>query len=443
MGSVWLADHLALKTRVVVKFMNATVFADPQSRERFSREAIAASQVKSPHVVQTFDHGVTVAGIPFIVMELLEGEDLAQRIRSGPVPIPATASIVTQVCRALTRAHTIGIVHRDIKPDNIFLCDVGGDEPFVKLLDFGIAKSVHAAPTSHTNTGSMMGTPYYMSPEQFAQTKSVDFRSDLWSLGVVVFECLTGVRPFDADTIGGLAIAVHSGPIPAPSQVRHDLSPSIDAWFLRACARDPAARFQNAKALAEGFVQATRARDERATSSTPRAQNALDPARAAHAPATTTEAAVSWKSGVAHARTPMASAPGPEVARAGSRRTVPFLVAIGAVVAVVIGFAISPRLRAGAESTAPSAPPATSEGPLSAAHAEPPPAMPARESTSTALPPTLAESSEAGAASAPRALAPPPHPAAPGPASLKSTHPSQPASPPKPPPADPFQPHVF
>jgi serine/threonine-protein kinase len=446
MGSVWLADHLALKTRVVVKFMNATLFADPQSRERFSREAVAASQVKSPHVVQTFDHGVTDAGIPFIVMELLEGEDLAQRIRAGPVAIPATASILTQVCRALTRAHAIGIVHRDIKPDNIFLCDVGGDEPFVKLLDFGIAKSVHASPTSHTNTGSMMGTPYYMSPEQFAETKSVDFRSDLWSLGVVVFECLTGVRPFDADTIGGLAIAVHSGPIPAPSRMRHDLSPAIDAWFLRACARDPAARFQNAKALAEAFTQATQARAEGGTPATPRAQEAFAPARPARVPATTTGAAVSVKSGAPHAAMPMASAPRPEVRSAGSRRMVRVLVAMGAVLAVAIGFAIAPRLRAAAGLGATPAPPAMSEGRLSAVLAEPPPVLSApRESASAALPPPPAELGDAGAASASHSLAAPPRAPAPGPGSpgsLKTTRPAQPA-PSKPPPTDPFQPHVF
>src|SRR5258708_6999220 len=137
MGSVWLADHLALETEVVVKFMHAQLGEDPTSRERFSREAVAASRVKSPHVVQTFDHGVTPEGIPFIVMERLDGEDLAHRIERGPVTLREMSSILTQVCKALARAHSVGIVHRDIKPDNIFLCEVGTDEPFVKLLDFG------------------------------------------------------------------------------------------------------------------------------------------------------------------------------------------------------------------------------------------------------------------------------------------------------------------
>jgi serine/threonine-protein kinase len=436
MGSVWLADHLALKTRVVVKFMNATHLADPVSRERFSREAIAASQVKSPHVVQTFDHGVTADAIPFIVMELLEGEDLAHRIRGGPLAIPATASILTQACRALARAHEIGIVHRDIKPDNIFLCDVGGDEPFVKLLDFGIAKSAQASPTSHTNTGAMMGTPYYMSPEQFAETKSVDSRSDLWALGVVVFECLTGVRPFDSDTIGGLAIAVHSGPIPAPSQVRHALSPSIDAWFLKACARDPAARFQNAKALAEAFVQATQALDPRPnTPAMAGAQSAFAPAQPAQMPAITTGTALSLKSGGSPARAAIAFTPRFDGPRAGPRRMVQILIAMGVVLSVVIGFAITPRFHAVAGPGVTPAPRVLSEGRLSAARADPP--------ASAALAPPPAEILDAGATSAPGPIASSPRVSAPGPGSLKTTRPPQPAPPPKPPSTDPFQPHVF
>ncbi len=255
MGSIWLADHLALRTQVVVKFMSAELGADPASRARFSSEAVAASQVKSPHVVQTFDHGLTPDGFPFIVMERLDGEDLAERIRRGTLPLRAMASILTQVCRALTRAHGVGIVHRDIKPANIFLCDVGGDEPFVKLLDFGIAKAtLDMGLGVHTHTGAMMGTPYYMSPEQFGGAKNVDFRTDLWSLGIVVFECVTGVRPFQADTIGALATMLQSGVSPVPSSVRPGIPAAMNAWFARAVARDPDARFRSASDLAEAFA---------------------------------------------------------------------------------------------------------------------------------------------------------------------------------------------
>jgi serine/threonine-protein kinase len=258
MGAVWLADHQALETQVVVKFMHQALGADPASRERFSREAVAASKVKSPHVVQTFDHGVTPDGIAFIVMERLEGEDLAHRIEKGTLSPKEVALVLTQTCRALGRAHVAGIVHRDIKPDNIFLCDVGSDEPFVKLLDFGIAKaSLNPMLDNKTRTGAMMGTPYYMSPEQFAGTKGIDLRTDLWSLGIVAFECLVGKRPFDADTIGGLAIAVHSGELPLPSQFRPELQ-AFDAWFAKACCRQPDGRFASAKEFADAFEAAAR-----------------------------------------------------------------------------------------------------------------------------------------------------------------------------------------
>ncbi|MGH7439421.1 MAG: serine/threonine protein kinase, partial [Polyangiaceae bacterium] len=257
MGAVWLANHLALETEVVVKFMHEALGEDAGSRERFSREAVAASQVKSPHVVQTFDHGVTPEGVAFIVMEKLDGQDLAHRVEQGVLSPKEAALIMTQTCRALGRAHQVGIVHRDIKPDNIFLCDVGSDEPFVKLLDFGIARSMNPKLDNKTRTGAMMGTPYYMSPEQFAGTKDIDHRTDLWSLGIVAYECLTGKRPFDADTIGGLAIAVHSGNFPVPSQIRPDLA-AFDPWFLKACARNMADRFQSAKEFADAFNQVAR-----------------------------------------------------------------------------------------------------------------------------------------------------------------------------------------
>jgi serine/threonine protein kinase len=266
MGSVWVADHLALKIQVVVKFMSAELVADPASRERFQREAEAASQVKSPHVVQTFDHGVTPSGVPFIVMEHLEGQDLGHRIGRGPMTVASVVAVIAQVGRALARAHSVGIVHRDIKPDNIFLCDVGGEEPFVKILDFGIAKTNrNPAAGSHTRTGAMLGTPYYMSPEQFAGAKGIDHRTDLWSLAVVAYECFSGVRPFDAETIGGLAIAVHTANPSPPSSLRPGLPKDLDPWFRRALAREPGARFQSAKEFTDTLALAASERMPRNT----------------------------------------------------------------------------------------------------------------------------------------------------------------------------------
>ncbi len=258
MGAVWVADHLALHTQVVVKFIAAELAKNEEAVSRFRREAAAASSVKSPHVVQMLDHGVTDDGVPFIVMELLEGHDLAAHLEAHGRMEPAQVSaIVTQLARALGRAHERGIVHRDIKPHNVFLSDAGGGEVFVKLLDFGIAKTNDAQKLdSGTKTGSMMGSPYYMSPEQVVGSKTVDHRSDLWAVGVVAYEALTGVRPFEAETVGGLAVQIHSAPLPVPSSANGLLPKSIDAWFARACSRDLEARFQSAKELADALALA-------------------------------------------------------------------------------------------------------------------------------------------------------------------------------------------
>jgi eukaryotic-like serine/threonine-protein kinase len=252
MGSVWAADHLALGTQVAVKFMSPSLAEQPGFAERFRREAMTSAQIKSPHVVQVFDHGVTRGGAPYIVMELLGGEDIKRRVkRLGPLPPAFVARIIAQAAKALGRAHRLGIVHRDVKPDNLFILDVEG-EPFVKVIDFGIAK--HAGEDlSMTATGSLMGTPFYMSPEQLLGAKHVDFRADLWALGVVAYFMLIGRVPFPGETLGSVAVAVNAAVFTPPSVVRAGLPPSVDAWMQKALARDPAARFGSAKELAEAL----------------------------------------------------------------------------------------------------------------------------------------------------------------------------------------------
>jgi serine/threonine-protein kinase len=198
---------------------------------------------------------VTDRNVPFIVMELLEGRDLASLLAErGPLEPDEVLSIVTQVGKALSRAHAANVLHRDIKPENIFLTDVEG-ESFVKLLDFGIAKLTEATrlPDSKTKTGQVVGTPFYMSPEQITGSEALDHGADLWSLGVVAFEAMTGRRPFTGETIGGLAVAIVSGPMPVPSRVRPGIPPGFDAWFARACARETDKRFASAKEMADAL----------------------------------------------------------------------------------------------------------------------------------------------------------------------------------------------
>lgn len=257
MGSVWIADHLALKTHVAVKFMSSMYVHDPALVTRFEREATSAAQIKSPHIVQVHDHGMTEDGIPFIVMELLDGEDLSSRLKhSGPLPPHDVAIILMQMCKALNRAHQLGIIHRDIKPGNVFLLDTDGDI-FVKLLDFGIAKPGTGESSDVTNTGAIVGTVVYMSPEQLLNAKSVDYRADLWSAAVVAYRALTGRLPFsDEDGIGSLCLAFEQSLFKAPSELDPSLPAALDAWFTKAFQRKPENRFGSAKEMVRAFFDA-------------------------------------------------------------------------------------------------------------------------------------------------------------------------------------------
>jgi serine/threonine-protein kinase len=258
MGKVWIAQHKALETEVVVKFL-AAAGLDREDREdaeaRFKREAAAAAAVKSPHVVQVFDHGTTPGGLRYIVMEHLEGRDLAAHIAAkGPMAPRDVAAVVSQVAKALSKAHSAGVIHRDVKPENIFLCDGEAGEMFVKVLDFGVAKREREL-TAKTTTGQIIGTPFYMSPEQLLAERPVDARTDIWALGIVVYEALTGKRPYQGATIGALALAIHHA-APKPSELVPTLPPALDDWFARACARDPDQRFSTVREAAQAMTAA-------------------------------------------------------------------------------------------------------------------------------------------------------------------------------------------
>ncbi len=254
MGSVWVADHLTLKTQVAVKFMAEALARDEAAMARFTDEATAAAQIKSRHVVQILDSGVTAWGVAFIVMELLDGEDLGARLgRVRTLSIEETAEVVEQGCKALAQAHRHGIVHRDIKPENIFFTHCDG-EVVIKILDFGIAKRQGQQAFSATSTGSMMGTPLYMSPEQVLSSKHVHHASDLWSLGVVAYHALTGVLPFEGETVGAICVAINAGTFRPASELRPDLPAGIDGWIERALAHAPADRFESARQMSDALA---------------------------------------------------------------------------------------------------------------------------------------------------------------------------------------------
>jgi serine/threonine-protein kinase len=250
MGSVWRAEHLGLRAPVAVKLIDQSIEMLPEALTRFHREAQSAASLRSPHVVQVLDYGVEDS-TPFIVMELLLGESLAQRLRRvGSLTPRETDSTITQVARAIGRAHDAGVIHRDLKPANVFVVR-DADLEHVKVLDFGIAKAVAGA-GANTQSGTFMGTPAYASPEQVQGARSLDHRTDIWSLGVIAFECLLGSRPFVGDTFGAVVLAVCSKPLPVPSSAGA-VPQGFDAWFAKACARQPEERFGSARQAAEAL----------------------------------------------------------------------------------------------------------------------------------------------------------------------------------------------
>jgi len=257
MGSVWEARHVTLGTRVAIKFVEVDDSGSLDARRRFETEARAAASIRSKHAIKVYDHGLLDTGRPYIVMELLVGEPLDQRLERVPrLPLAETARLMLQVARALQQAHDAGITHRDLKPENIFLERGADDEDEIaKVLDFGIAKlrdPLSASPTSSsTKGGVLMGTPFYMSPEQARGFKTVDPRSDLWALAIIVFRCVTGALPFDGQSLGDLLVKICAGPIPVPSEVLADVPPAFDAWMRHALDRDPDKRFQSALTMAD------------------------------------------------------------------------------------------------------------------------------------------------------------------------------------------------
>jgi serine/threonine protein kinase len=248
MGAVWAAHDVRLDIPCALKFIHPEVAGSADLRARFEREARSAAQLRSPHVVQILDHGLW-EGVPYMAMELLEGEELGARLRRrGKLSPRETSAIIGQVARALAKAHAAGLIHRDLKPENIFLAR-DDDREIAKVLDFGIAKSNAVEGTDgRTKTGSLIGTPHYMSPEQARGLKEIDQRADVWALGVIAYQCVTGRRPFENEALGDLLMQVITHNAPMPSTVA-EVPPGFDAWWARATAQRRGERFQTAKEL--------------------------------------------------------------------------------------------------------------------------------------------------------------------------------------------------
>ncbi len=258
MGAVMGARDLALERRVAIKFLLPKVLASNDVRERFFREARAAVSIRSEHVVDVYEIGVAPPDVPFIVMEYLPGRDL-HKMLEGRAPLPTHEAIdyVLQACEALAEAHALGIVHRDMKPSNLFVTHRPDGSAFIKVLDFGISKTsgmLDPGAKSLTQSSVALGSPLYMSPEQVRNSKVVDARTDIWSIGVVLFELLTKELPFDGETIPSLAAAIASDAPRLLRSIRPDVPVELEAVVSRCLEKDPAKRYQKIGDLARALL---------------------------------------------------------------------------------------------------------------------------------------------------------------------------------------------
>jgi serine/threonine-protein kinase len=270
MAVVVAARHLQLDTKVAIKFLLPEMLRDHELVARFAREARAAVRIRSEHVARVLDVGTLETGAPYIVMEYLDGDDLAAMLRrSGALPVEQAVEFVLQACVAVADAHALGIVHRDLKPGNLFCVQRTDGHASIKVLDFGISKTVNTlqtapgaitrthsmqtAPGAVTRPHSLLGSPLYMSPEQMRSPRDVDARADLWALGMILFEFLTGRPAFHAEAMTELVIKVATEPAPSVRAVRPDVPPALEAVILKCLEKDRERRYPSVAELAQAL----------------------------------------------------------------------------------------------------------------------------------------------------------------------------------------------
>ncbi len=342
MGSVYEGEHLVIKRRVAVKLLHERFTENREIVARFHREAEAATAIGHPNIVEVTDMGRCPDGTAYMVLEYLDGRDFAKDIRvEGPQPLGKVVHVLAQVCDALGAAHAKGIVHRDLKPENIYLIERAGDRCFAKVLDFGISKVSGPADRSLTQTGTALGTPYYMAPEQCQGKKDVDSRADIFALGVILFQALTGHYPFDDESYPMLVLKICTEPAPPLVQYRPDLPLGVQTVLERMLAKDRAHRF------ASGAVFKGALEPPRGVASAPGVRSA--PRRACRGPS------------VLEARTPV-SEPLVHARRSRAPLVLALLsatVVLGALLGVALALGIAspghraPRARAGAPASGP------------------------------------------------------------------------------------------
>ncbi len=254
MGVVAECTHLALNERVAIKMLRKDVLLDQDAVQRFIREAQAAVKLKSEYVARVSDVGTFENGVPYMVMEYLEGHDMGQLLEQrGVLPIAWASDLMMQTCEALAEAHALGIVHRDVKPTNLFVTWRPDGTALVKVLDFGISKSPMGTDMQLTQTQSLLGTPAYMSPEQMRSARLVDARTDIWSLGTVLYEILEGHRPFEAESFSEMCVKVA---VDSPSPMVNT-PPALQAVILKCLAKTPEQRYPNMAELGRDLIPFT------------------------------------------------------------------------------------------------------------------------------------------------------------------------------------------